>query len=171
MRDLGRVSEWCDLWRMKLNASITNTMIVSRSRTMHPSPVPPINYWGVQRSLMSLIDILGVRIWFQDDLWEVSSFSFQSSFSKTWYLEEVLASIPRLIASLEMLSGFVLPVLEYCSVVWSWVDDTHLKQLDRVVSRACFVTGRVFVCDIAHRRSVALLCMLYKIRCNPMHRP
>ena len=35
-RDLGRVSEWCDLWGMKLNASKTNTMIVSRSHTMHP---------------------------------------------------------------------------------------------------------------------------------------
>ena len=34
--DLGRVSEWCDLWGMKLNASKTKTMIVSRSRTMHP---------------------------------------------------------------------------------------------------------------------------------------
>ena len=26
--DLGRVSEWCDLWAMKLNASKTKTMIV-----------------------------------------------------------------------------------------------------------------------------------------------
>ena len=34
--DLGRVSEWCDLWGMKLNASKTKTKIVSRSRTMHP---------------------------------------------------------------------------------------------------------------------------------------
>ena len=36
IRDIGRVSEWCDLWGMKLNASKTKTMIVSRSRTMHP---------------------------------------------------------------------------------------------------------------------------------------
>ena len=36
IRDLGRVSEWCDLWGMKLKASKTKTMIVSRSRTMHP---------------------------------------------------------------------------------------------------------------------------------------
>ena len=35
-RDLVKVSEWCDLWGMKLNASTTKTMIVSRSRTMHP---------------------------------------------------------------------------------------------------------------------------------------
>ena len=29
-RDLEKVSEWCDLWGMKLNASKTKTMIVSR---------------------------------------------------------------------------------------------------------------------------------------------
>ena len=32
-----------------------------------------------------------------------------------------------------------------------------------------FLTGGVFACDLAHRRSVSVLCMLYKIRCNPMH--
>ena len=46
---------------------------------------------------------------------------------------------------------------------------THLKLLDRAVSGARFQTGGVFECDISHRRSVAVLCMLYKIRSNPMH--
>ena len=36
IRDPGRISERCDLWGMKFNASKTKTMIVSRSRTMHP---------------------------------------------------------------------------------------------------------------------------------------
>ena len=36
IRDLDRVSEWCNLFGMKLNASKTKTMIVSNSRTMHP---------------------------------------------------------------------------------------------------------------------------------------
>ena len=62
-----------------------------------------------------------------------------------------------------------MPVLEYCSAVWCSAADTHLKLLDRVVSGARFLTGVVFECDIAHRRSVAVLHMLYKIRCNPMH--
>ena len=43
IRDLGRVSEWCDLWGIKLNASKTKTMIVSRSRTMHPQS-PPLTF-------------------------------------------------------------------------------------------------------------------------------
>ena len=45
--------------------------------------------------------------------------------------------------------------------------DTHLKLLYRAVGGASFLTRGVFKC--AHRRSVAVLCILYKIRCNPMH--
>ena len=64
--------------------------------------------------------------------------------------------------------GFVRPVLEYCSAVWCSAADTHLKLLNRAVCGARFLTVWVFEYDIAHRRSVAVLCMLYKIRCNPM---
>ena len=39
-RDLNRVSVWCNLWGMKLNASKTKTMIVSRSCTVHPRVQP-----------------------------------------------------------------------------------------------------------------------------------
>ena len=65
--------------------------------------------------------------------------------------------------------GFVLSVLEYCSAVWCSAADTHLKLLDRVVSATCFLADGVLNCNISHRRSVAVLCVLYKIRCNPMH--
>ena len=64
---------------------------------------------------------------------------------------------------------FVLPILEYCSAVLCSAADTHLKLLDLVVSGASFLTGDVFKCDLAHRRSVAVLCMPYNIRCNPLH--
>ena len=59
--------------------------------------------------------------------------------------------------------------LEYYSAVWYSAADTHLKLLDRAVSGARFLIGRVFECDISHRRSVAVLCMLHKIRCNTLH--
>ena len=59
--DLDRVSEWqwCDLWGMKLNASKTNTMIVSRSSRMHRQS-PPIT---IGRTILNESDdlvILGV---------------------------------------------------------------------------------------------------------------
>ena len=53
--------------------------------------------------------------------------------------------------------------------MWCTAADTHHKLLDRVVSGDSFSTGGVFECDLEHRRSVAVLCMLYKIRCNLMH--
>ena len=53
--------------------------------------------------------------------------------------------------------------------MWCSAADTHLKLLDRVVSGVCFLAGGLLECDLAHRRSVAVLCMLYKIRCNPKH--
>ena len=66
-----------------------------------------------------------------------------------------------------MLSLFVV-VLEHCSPVWCSTADKHLKLLYRVVSSARFLTTGVFECDIAHCRYVAVLCMLYKVRCNPI---
>ena len=66
--------------------------------------------------------------------------------------------------------SFVLPVLECCSAVWcSSAADSHLKLLDRVVRSAVFLAGAVLDCNLAHRRSVAELCMLFKIKNNPMH--
>ena len=53
--------------------------------------------------------------------------------------------------------------------MWCSAADTHIKLLDSVVNGASFLTGCVFECDLAYRRSVAVLCMVHKIRCNPMH--
>ena len=143
-------------------------MIVSRSRTMH-LPVTPINYWrncteGVWRPCY-----FGSDIWLKDGLSEASSVDFQSSFWKTCILRKSWRVFHDRSLLGRCFRGFVLPVLEYCSAVWCSAADTHLKLLDRAISVARFLTGGVFECDISHRRSVAVLCMLYKIRCNPVH--
>ena len=65
--------------------------------------------------------------------------------------------------------SFVLPVLEYCSAVLCSAADSHFKLLDRVIRCAGFLAGGVLDCNLAHRRSVAELCMLLKIKSNPMH--
>ena len=64
--------------------------------------------------------------------------------------------------------SFVLPVLEYCSAVWCSSADSHLKLLNRVVRSAGFLAGCVLECNLVYRRSVAELCMLFKIKSNPM---
>ena len=67
------------------------------------------------------------------------------------------------------LRGFVLSVLEYCSVMWCSAADTHLRLMDRVVSDACFLAGCARECYLSRRRSVAALFMQYKIRSTSMH--
>ena len=58
-RDLDKVSEWCDLWGMKLNESKTKTMIVSRSRTMHPQS-HPLTIGGTVLKESDDLDLFGV---------------------------------------------------------------------------------------------------------------
>ena len=57
-----------------------------------------------------------------------------------------------------MLRGFVLP--KFCPAVWCSAADTHLKLRDRAVIGVCFLTVGVLEYDLAHRQSVAVLCML-----------
>ena len=156
IRDHGRVSEWCDLWRMKLNASKTKTMIVSRSRTMHPQS-PPLTIGGTVLKESDDLVILGVK-----HLRSVSRAASQrlGILRKSWRVFHDRSLLGR------CFRGFVMPVLEYCSAVWCSAADTHLKLLDRAVSGTRFLTGGVFECDISHRRSVAVLCMLYVTRCT-----
>ena len=59
IRDFGRASEWCNLWGMKLNASKTKTMIVSRSRTMHPQS-PQLTIGGTVLKKSDDLVVLGV---------------------------------------------------------------------------------------------------------------
>ena len=47
--------------------------------------------------------------------------------------------------------------------------DSPLKLLNRVVTSTGFLAGGVLDCNLAHHRSVAKLCMLFKIKSNPMH--
>ena len=49
--------------------------------------------------------------------------------------------------------------------------EKHLRTVSRAASQrlGIFIAGGVLNSDLSHRRSVAVLCMLYKIRCNPKH--
>ena len=143
-------------------------MIVSRSRTIHPqSPASTINGTVLKES--DHLVILGVtfdpKMTFEKHLRSVSRAASQrlGILRKSWQVLYDRSLLGR------CFRGFVMPVLEYCSAVCCSAADTHLRLLDRVVRGASFLTGGVFECDLSHRGSVAVLCMLYKIRCNPMH--
>ena len=143
-------------------------MIVSRSCIMHPQSPP----WTIGRTVLKESDdlaILGVTldslITFENHLRSVSWAASQRLciLRKSWRVFHDWTLLGR------SFRGFVLPVLEYSSAVWCSAADTHLKLQDRAVSGARFLTVGAFACCIQYRRSVVVLCMLYKIRCNPMH--
>ena len=168
IRDVFRVGEWCDLLGMKLNASKTKTMIVSRSLIMYPQS-PPLTIGGTVLNEFYDLVILGVtfdsKMTIEKNLRLISRAASLrlGILRKSWRVFHDRSLLER------CFWGFVLPVLEYCSLVWCSAADTHLKLLDRAVIGARFLTGLVFECDLSHRRSVAVLCVLYNIRCNPMH--
>ena len=136
IRHLGRVSEWCDLWGIQLNASKTKTTIVSRSRTMH-SQSPPLSIGGTVLKESDVLVILGVtydsKLTFEKHLLSVSRAASQrlGILRNSWRVFHNRSLLGR------SFRGFILPVFEYCSAVWCSAANTHLKLLDRVVS----VTG------------------------------
>ena len=122
---------------MKLNVSKTKTMIVSRSRTMHPQS-PTLTIGGTVLKESDDLVILGVafdsKMTFEKHLCSVSRAATQrlGILGKSWQVFHDRLLLGR------CFRGFVLPILEYFSAVWCSAADTHLKLLDRVVSGASF---------------------------------
>ena len=166
-RDLARINGWCNLWGMKLNPKKTQSMIVSRSRTLNPVH-PDLSIGNVVLDTCSSCKILGVI--------------FDSKFTYEKHIRSLSSSISQKIGLLrkshkifgdssvlkKCFNSFILPCLEYCSPAWSSAAPSHLKLLDRNV-RACQFLVPDLEIDLWHRRSVSSLCMLYKIFHNSDH--
>ena len=96
--DFVKVSEWCDLWRMKMIANKTKTMIVSRSRIMLPQS-PSLTIGGTVLKESDDLAILGVIFDTKMTL---------ASLGKDAMIDFFLG---------RCFQGYVLPVSEYCSAV------------------------------------------------------
>ena len=110
---------------MKLNASKTKTVIVSRSRTMH-SQSPALTIGGTVLKESDDLVILGVtfdsKTTFAKHLRSVSRAASQrlGILRKSWQVFHDRLLLGR------CFSCFVLPVLEYCSTVFCSAAATHL---------------------------------------------
>ena len=58
-RDPSKISTWCNLWGMRLNPNKTQSMIVSRSRTVF-SPHPDLLVGSTSLNSCEFLKILGV---------------------------------------------------------------------------------------------------------------
>ena len=77
---------------MRLNARKTKSVIISRSRTMHPQS-PPLTTGRTVLKESDYLIIFGVTFDFKEPLRSIYA-RFPGQPLKDWYLEEVLASVP-----------------------------------------------------------------------------
>ena len=126
------------LWGMKLNEGKTRTMIVSRSRTVHPQLTQLTLDGTVLKESADLV-ILGVtfdaKMAFEEHLCSVSSVTASRLviMRKSWQVFHDRSLFLRSFWS------FVLSVLEHSSAVWSSAVNSHLKQLGRVIRGPVFL--------------------------------
>ena len=150
---------------MILNASKTKTMIVSMSQTIHPKSTQ-LSLDGTKLEKYADLVIFEwclMLMTFEKNLPSVFRAATQTLgiLRKSWRVFHYRSLLLR------SFGWFVMPVMEYCSALWWSPADSHLKLMDRAVSSASFLAGGVLKCNLAHRRSVAVYCMLFKIKSNP----
>ena len=165
--DLSKISTWCNLWGTKLNPNKTQSMIVSRSRTVVP-PHPDLLVGSTSLNSCDSFKILGVM--------------FDSKFTFEWHIHSISSSVARKIGLLrksfrifgdhdvllKCFNSFILPCLEYFSPVWSSAADSHLKLFNNNIQTCKFLIPNLTI-SLHHRRFISPLCMLYKIFRNPSH--
>ena len=123
----------------EINDSKTKTMIVSRSRTVHPQSAPLILDGTVLKESADLV-ISGVRfdaMTSENHLPSGTSAAAQrlGVMRKSWQVFHDRSLILRSFWSV------VLPVLKYCSAMWCSATDSHLKVLDGVARIDNFLDG------------------------------
>ena len=121
-RDLNRVS----VWGMKLNASKTKTMIVSRSRTVHPLLIPLTLDGTMQKKSADLV-ILGVTFDAKMTFEKHLRYVYSAAAQRLGIMRKSCQLFHDRSLILIFLWSFVLPVLEYCSGVWCYAADSHLS--------------------------------------------
>ena len=152
---------------MRLNPNKTQSMLVSRSRTVFP---PHQDLLVGNTSLNSC------------DFFKILGFMFDSKSTFGRHIRSISSSVAQKIGPLrksfkifgyhDVLLGcfsfFILPCLEYCFRVWSSAADSHLNLLDKNLWACKFLIPNLTI-SLQHCRFVSSLCMLYKIFHNPSH--
>ena len=138
------------------------------SRTVYP-PHGDLGLSGVPILSNPSLDILGVR--------------FDCKLTFASHVRGVVSRVSQRIGILRMVNGvyadtsvllrcyhaFILPILEYCSPVWGSAASSHLRLFDRQIHAVSRLCPDQILKPLNYRRSVAGMCMLYKIHSNPKH--
>ena len=130
-RDLSKISTWCNLWAMRLNPNKTQSMTVSRSRTVFP-PHPDLLVGNTSLNFCEFFKILGVmfdsKFTFERHIHSISS----SVAQKFGLLRKSFRIFGDHDILLRCFNSFILPCLEYCSSVRFSAADSILNSLIRI---------------------------------------
>ena len=150
---------------LKLNK--TKALVVTRSTTVNP-PHGDLVLPGVSICDSPNLDILGMkfdsRLTFKDHACGIVSRVSQ----RIGILRLVKHVFVDTTVVLRCYYEFVLPILQYFSLVWGSAAECHPQLLEcQVYSLARLCPDQSFL--LCHRHYVAALCMLYKVNSNSNH--
>ena len=166
-RDLSKSSTWCNLWGMRLNPNKTQSMIVSRSRTVFP-PHPDLLVGSTSLNSCEFLKFLWLRL--------TASLLSRGTFipfllrllKRLVYLENLLESL-----GIMMFNPDVSILLSF--LVWSIATlfgplqrIPILNSSIRIYELVNFLIPNLTI-SLQHHRFISSLCMLYKIFHNPSH--
>ena len=137
-RDMRRVHSWCQFWGMKLNPTKTQSIIVSRSRTVIPAH-PVLTLCGQNLTVATHLKLLGVSL---DDKLSFEKHNRTMSCSlakKGGILRKCLKIFGDINLVRRTFFAFTLPCFEYCSPVWMSAAPSHLRLLLRALNSMRFI--------------------------------
>ena len=150
------------------DTDILSKLVVSRSRTVNP-PHGDLVLSGVSIFDSSNLDILGEkfdsRLTFEDHVLGIVTRVSQ----RIGIFRLVKRVFVDTCVLLRGCNAFVLPILEYRSLVWGSADECHLQLRERQVHSVARICSNQSFLSLCHRRHVAALCMLYKVNSNSNH--
>ena len=130
--DLAVISDLCRRWGMLINPSKTREMLISRSRSVEPL-FPDLVVDGTVVEMVSELKILGVildsKLAFENQVRAIAA----SASTRVGILRKIMSVFRDVAVVAKCFWAFILPVLEYCSLVWMSAATFHLLLLDRVV--------------------------------------
>jgi hypothetical protein len=135
-RDLNRLSTWAKTWLVTFNAN--KTVYLQVSRKLNPAPKPILKLNGTQIKEVATHKHLGLT--FNNNFtWSDHIGNLATKAAKcVGLLRKICRSIPR--NCIEILyNSMILPIMEYCDIIYDGSSDTHLDRLENVQRQAALI--------------------------------
>ncbi len=138
--DLSFISSWAKKWKIKINASKTEGLIINKKANPSPYVIPKIQLNGCQVNFVN--EHKHVGIWLNKKLdWKthISNLASKAN-SRMGILRKFKYKLPRVVLNQCYLS-YVRPLMEYGGALFANEDDKDLKLLDDIQMEALHIVS------------------------------